>query len=169
VKTNGTAPTMIIFLANGEQMTTIAVSMKHREIAADSKCSDDGYHYEVTKLRKFDERARAAAGDWKDCLKFHNAVENGTDIDDDWDVDVIELRPDGIYVYDGGMPAKIKNDFYAIGSGSGYAIAAMHLGLSPAEAVALAAIYDPATGGEIEVWKLPDEKPKRQLFRRKKT
>jgi hypothetical protein len=149
-------------------MTTVAVSMKHREIAADSKCSTDGIQYSVSKLRSFDERARAAAGDWDDCLKFHLAVENGNEIDDDWDVDVIELRPDGIYVYEGGIPAKIKNEFFAIGSGSGYALAAMHLGLSPAEAVALAAVYDPATGGEIDVWRLPDEKPKRRIFGRKK-
>lgn len=144
-------------------MTTIAVSMKHREIAADSRCSDDGFSFMVTKLRTFENVARAAAGDWNNCLKFHEAIETGQDVDDDWDIDVIELRPEGIFVYEGKIPAKIKNGYYAIGSGSAYAIAAMRLGLSPKEAVALAAEFDPATGGEIEVWKLPDEvKPKRR-------
>lgn len=139
-------------------MTTVAASLKHRQIAADSKCSDDGYHYQVSKLRIFEDKAlaRAAAGNWDNCLKFHEAMELGNEIDEDLDLEVIELRADGIYVYEGKIPAKIKNDYYAIGSGSAYAIAAMRLGLTPAEAVALAAEFDPATGGQIDVWSLPE-------------
>lgn len=150
-------------------MTTVAASIKFREIAADSRCSDDSGHYLVHKLRTGQDYARGAAGEWTKCLKWHELMEKGGEADDDLDVEGIELRPDGIWVFEGIISgAKIKNEFFAIGSGAPYAIAAMHLGLSPREAVELAALYDPGTGGEIDVWKLPDDLPKRSFFRKKK-
>ena len=137
--------------------------MKFREIASDSKCSDDSSHYQVSKLRTGPDYARGAAGDWDKCIKFHELMDKGGEADDDLDIEAVELRPDGIYVYEGILTAtKIKNEFHAIGSGSHYAIAAMRLGLSPAEAVALAAEFDPGTGGQIDVWKLPATKRKRR-------
>jgi len=145
-------------------MTTVAASMKFREIAADSKCSDDSSHYLVPKLRFGEDYCRGAAGDWDKCIKFHELTDKGGEADDDLDIEAIELRPDGIYVYEGILTAvKIKNQFYAIGSGAPYALAAMRLGLSPKEAVAIAAEFDPGTGGEIDVWKLPEiTKPRRR-------
>lgn len=136
-------------------------------IAADSRCSDDSGHYLVSKLVKGSDFARGAAGDWDKCLKWHELMDKGGEADDDLDIEGIEIRQDGIWVFEGILTgAKIKNEFYAIGSGGQYAIAAMHLGLSPKDAVALAAQYDPATGGEIDVWTLPE--PKKSIFRRKK-
>jgi hypothetical protein len=151
-------------------MTTVAASMKFREIAADSKCSDDSSHYQVAKLRLSADSARGAAGDWDKCIKFHELMDKGGEADDDdLDIEAIELRPDGIYVYEGILTAtKIKNEFHAVGSGAHYALAAMRLGLSPAEAVSLAAEFDPGTGGQIDVWKLPEvEKLKPRRIRRK--
>jgi hypothetical protein len=64
----------------------------------------------------------------------------------------MELRADGIWVYESTIiPAHIKEPFYAIGTGSAYALAAMHLGKSPKEAVEIAALFDPATRGPIDV------------------
>jgi len=144
-------------------MTTVAASMKFKEIAADSKCSDDSSHYQVSKLRFGEDYARGAAGDWDKCIRFHELADKGGEADDDLDIEAIELRPDGIYVYEGILTAvRIKNEFYAIGSGAPYAMAAMRLGLSPKEAVAIAAEFDPGTGGEIDVWRLPETKKKRR-------
>jgi hypothetical protein len=74
-------------------------------------------------------------------------------------VTVLELRSDGIWIYESTIiPAKIKNDFYAIGTGAGYALAAMHLGLSPAEAVKLACLYDTSSHEPVDAMTLSGRK-----------
>lgn len=88
-------------------------------------------------------------------LKFFNTIENGGDLDSDCDIECMELRADGIYIYESTIiPARIKEPFYAIGTGSAYAMAALHMGASPREAVEIATLYDPATRGPIDVVKL---------------
>lgn len=148
-------------------MTTVAASLDFNEIAADSMCSGEGVHYLVTKLRQGKASVYGAAGDWDKILKFYDALETKGDLDSDCDIEVLELRHDGLWVYEGTViPARIKNRFYAIGTGAGYAIAAMHLGKSPREAVAIAALFDPGTGGPIDVLTLTGgsrAKPKRNI------
>jgi hypothetical protein len=140
-------------------MTTVAACFSKRQIAADSMCSGEGEHYLVQKLRYGKTSIFGAAGDWDEILKFYQAMEKDGELDSECDIDVLELRDDGIYVYSSCViPAKIKNDFFAIGSGSAYAIAAMHLGKTPAEAVAIAALYDPGTRGPIDVAELPKKR-----------
>lgn len=142
-------------------MTTIAACFSKRQIAADSMCSGEAEHYLVEKLRAGKTSIFGAAGDWDQILKFYQAIEKSGELDSECDIDVLELRDDGIYVYSSCIiPSKIKNDFYAVGSGAAYAIAAMYLGKSPAEAVAIAALYDPGTGGPIDVMELPKKKVK---------
>lgn len=133
-------------------MTTVAASLDCMEIAADSMCSGDDGHYLVEKLKRGKQSAFGAAGEWDKILKFYEAIEKGGELDSDCDIEVLELRHDGLWVYEGTIiPARIKNRFYAIGTGAGYAIAAMHLGKSPKEAVQIAALFDPGTGGPIDV------------------
>ena len=82
-------------------------------------------------------------------------LESGGDLDSDIDVTVLELRSDGIWIYESTIiPARIKNDAWAIGTGANFAIAAMHLGLSPAEAVKLACIYDTSSHEPVDAMKL---------------
>lgn len=144
-------------------MTTIAVSLDSMEMAADSRCSGDDGSYNVEKIRKGKDCYYAGAGDWEKLLRFYNALENlkeGAELDSEMDVEVIELREDGIYVYEGVLiPSKLKNRFFAVGTGANYAIAAMHMGANPEEAVKIAAVYDPATGGPIDVVRLTPAKP----------
>lgn len=136
-------------------MTTIAASFSFREIAADSMVTLESCHYQVTKLRRGSHSVFGAAGDWDACLKFLGALEAENLADIETDISVIELRRDGIWVYEGSItPAKIKNDFYAIGTGANYAIAAMRLGCTPTEAVAIACEFDPQSRGPIDTLKL---------------
>ena len=136
-------------------MTTVAASLTHMEIAADSMCSGADTFYLVEKLRRGKLSVYGAAGDWDKILKFYEALENKGDLDSECDVEVLELRADGIWIYESTIiPARIKNNFYAIGSGAGYALAALHLGKSPREAVEIAALFDPGTRGPIDVMKL---------------
>jgi ATP-dependent protease HslVU (ClpYQ) peptidase subunit len=152
-------------------MTTIAARFSTLEIASDSQVSGDDIKYHVEKLRRGVASIYGGAGDWDKLLAAFQALESGkTELEDDCDVELIELRHDGIWVYEGTLiPAKIKNDHYAIGTGAGYAIAAMHLGKSPKEAVEIAAIYDPGTGGPIDCWTLGpcslDLEPKKKAAR----
>ena len=149
-------------------MTTIAASLAHKEIAADSMCSGEGAFYSVCKLRQWKDGVAGAAGDWVQILKFFNAIEKGGDLDSDCDVECMELRAEGIYIYESALiPARIKEPFYAIGTGSAYAMAAMHLGKSPREAVEIAALYDPATRGPIDVMRIGDSNGGKATSRRK--
>jgi ATP-dependent protease HslVU (ClpYQ) peptidase subunit len=49
------------------------------------------------------------------------------------------------------IPVQYEREFFAVGSGRDYAMAAMHLGKSAPAAVAIAAIFDVDTGGEVLV------------------
>lgn len=147
-------------------MTTVAASLDFMEIAADSMCSGDDIHYLVDKLRKGKVSVYGSAGDWDKILKFYEALEGKGELDSDCDIEVLELRHDGLWVYEGTLiPARLKNRFYAIGTGAGYALAAMHLGKSPREAVQIAALFDPGTGGPIDVLKLEGSRAKNKSNR----
>jgi len=136
-------------------MTTIAVRFSTMEMAADSLISGDGFSYNAQKFRKLRSSVIGAAGDWHHVLQFFDRLKKKKPLDNDCDICAIELRRDGIYVYESTIiPTKIQQDFYAIGTGAGYAIASMHYGKSPLEAVELASLYDPNTKGPIEVVKL---------------
>jgi hypothetical protein len=140
-------------------MTTIAAKASTGEIAADSMVSGDDSFYLVEKLRSGQTSVYGGCGDWDKLLTFYNSLESGSGLDSDTDVTVLELRSDGIWIYESTIiPAKIKNDFWAIGTGANFAIAAMHLGLTPAEAVKLACLYDTSSHEPIDVMTLSGRK-----------
>lgn len=47
------------------------------------------------------------------------------------------------------VPIPVEDKFQAVGSGADYALCAMYLGKTAAEAVAIAAIFDAYTGGDV--------------------
>lgn len=143
-------------------MTTIAARFSTLEIAADSMVSSDDSFYCVEKLRRGRVSIYGGCGDWDKLLKFYQAIESGGELDSDCEVTILELRHDGLWVYESTIiPAKIKNDFWAVGTGANYAIAGMHLGLSPAEAVKLACQYDTSSNEPIDSLTLEPKKPRR--------
>ena len=136
-------------------MTTIAASLDYQLIAADTRCSTDGWMVNVSKLRTGPKTAFGAAGTWEQILKFYAAIEQNAELGTETDVEVLELRSDALYLYNGSLICyPIKERFWAIGTGAGYAIAAMHLGKDPMEAVRIASLFDPGTGGEIETMRI---------------
>jgi hypothetical protein len=145
-------------------MTTIAAQFSTKEIAADRMISGDGLQYAVIKLKKRKSSFIGAAGEWHQILEFYRRLSTKKPLDNDFDIVAIELRNTGIWVYENSIiPMKIEQDFYAIGTGSGYAMAAMHLGKSPREAVEIAALYDPGTRGPIDVLKLGSGRGKKNI------
>jgi len=140
-------------------MTTIAACASTAIIASDSMVSGDDSFYLVSKLRVGKNSIYGACGDWDKCLKMLQVLESGGELDSDMDVTVLELRFDGkdngLWIYEGTIiPARIKNDFWAIGTGANFAIAGMHLGLSPAEAVKLACQYDTSSHEPVDEMRL---------------
>jgi hypothetical protein len=136
-------------------VTTVAARFSTLEIAADSCVSGDDSHYLIEKLRRGKDSIYGGCGDFEKLLKFYQTIESGGDLDSDTDVTILELRHDGIWIYESCIiPARIKNDFWAVGTGANYAIAAMHLGKTPREAVEIAAMFDPGTSAPIDCLKL---------------
>lgn len=136
-------------------MTTVAARFSTLEIAADSMVSGDDSFYLVEKLRVGKTSIYGGCGDWDKLLKFYQSIESGGEVDSDMDVTVLELRNDGIWIYESTIiPARIKNDFWAVGTGANFAIAAMHLGKSPKEAVEIACLYDTSSHPPIDHLKL---------------
>jgi len=132
-------------------MTTIAASLSTLEIAADRMVSGDDSFYLTSKLRRGQNKIYGACGDWDKCLKMLKAIRYRKNIDTEIDVTVLMLKHDGIWIFESSIiPVRIENDFFSIGTGAGYAMGAMHLGKSPAEAVEIAALYDPNTRGPVE-------------------
>lgn len=115
--------------------------------------------FSVGKVRAVGTGLVGAAGSWTDVLKFWEVVlkrkrKDGI-LHDNSELEAIELHPTGIYLYEAnGARYPIKDQFYAVGSGAPYALGAMAMGASPEEAVAIAARFDPNTGGELEVFNL---------------
>lgn len=136
-------------------MTTVAARFSTLEIAADSCVSGDDSHYLIEKLRRGKDSIYGGCGDFEKLLKFYQTIESSGDLDSDTDVTILELRHNGIWIYESCIiPARIKNDFWAVGTGANYAIAAMHLGKTPREAVEIAAMFDPGTSAPIDYLKL---------------
>lgn len=137
-------------------MTTIAAKFSTLEIAADSMISDDGVFYATEKLRRGKKGIYGACGDFHQMLRAYELIEKKKkEWNNEFDFEVLELRKDGIYIYESCLiPVKIKHDYWAIGSGSPYAIAAMRMGASPAEAVAIACEFDTSSRPPIDVLKL---------------
>lgn len=69
---------------------------------------------------------------------------------------VVEPNGDAFYWNDGRtFTGPIQADYYAIGSGQQTALAALTLGKSAAEAIELAILLDPWTGGDVRTLEHP--------------
>ncbi len=136
-------------------MTTIAANFLTGEMAADSMVSSDDSYYLINKLRRGKGCIYGGAGDFEKLLKFYQVLDQGGDLDSDTDISILMLNAQGLWVYESSViPVPIKNSFFAIGTGAGYAMGAMHLGKSPREAVEIACLYDTSSHGPIDEMKL---------------
>lgn len=140
-------------------MTCVVASIKHGCIASDTRCSSDNAMVSVNKIRRIGRSLIGAAGDWTDVLKFWDMIEKkkkkDTGLNENSELEAIELSAGGIYLYEAnGVRYLVKDEYFAIGSGGPYAMGAMAMGATPEEAVAIAARFDPNTGGAVEVMQL---------------
>lgn len=149
-------------------MTTIVVRFSTKEIASDSMVSSDESFFSTKKLRQTKNGIMGGCGDLDKLLKMYTAIEKKKRLDEVIDVSVLELRYDGIWIYEGThTPVKIDQDFYAIGTGAGYAMGALHCGRSVKEACEIACMYDTSSRGPIEYMVLEEKRGKPRTRARK--
>jgi hypothetical protein len=137
-------------------MTTIAAKFSTLEIAADTMVSDDSCFYRASKLRFGKDCIYGGCGDWDKVLKAFAAIDaNSPDWDSDLDIQILELRKDGLFIYEGiSIPTKIDNDVWAIGTGAQWFLGAYYACGDFMKAMQIACENDTSSRAPIEHHKL---------------
>ena len=136
-------------------MTTIACDLS--VMAGDSQLTDEVCKSHCRKVWKHKGVCIGVAGTYHECTEFISWYRGGMkgDLPNMTDVHALMLTKDGIWLFDGtAKPYKLTDRFMAIGSGAQAALAAMHMGAGPKEAVGIASMVDAYTGGQIQTRKL---------------
>jgi len=109
----------------------------------------------AVKLYRLDDEIVGLSGKLDECVNYMAWYRGESENPPGGDIEVVHLREDGIYTGNAPGYNLFKVDApYTIGSGEGIAMGAMVAGVSPADAVRIAAKYDIYTGGRIRVMKL---------------
>ena len=141
-------------------MTTIAYA--HGVLVADSQVSSADRIFRTVKILALpDGSLFGGAGGLADILKVRAWASKGyrgdpPEMSDKASFECLHIKADGkLWLVDDDLtPMEFIGDYIALGSGSPYAMAAMYLGKSPQEAVAVAAEFDPATSLPIHELRL---------------
>lgn len=144
-------------------MTTVAFDGE--TMAADTLATDAWGMKEITLEKIWQNKwlLIGCAGEFGQIARWLVHLDIETDIDDlirdgyppyskesnDPALMVVDRLTRRIYRHAGGSFKATHYQYFAIGSGRDFAMAAMHLGKSAREAVAVAAHFDNNTGGEI--------------------
>jgi hypothetical protein len=137
-------------------MTTIVANRKG--MAADRRGTSNPV-FKMTKLFRVNGSIIGITGNVEQALRFvewRRTPEGKPTFNEASNIEVLELTADGRIIYWGaemvGIP--IENEFYALGTGAMAAMGAMSMGASPKRAVAVAALWDAATGPDVQVMTL---------------
>lgn len=144
-------------------MTTIACTLT--EMSADTAVVNSGPLYHADKIFRIGLSLYGTAGDSYMCLAFiewlksakrsPQALQKQIAIEHRDEIAVMELRPGGIYLWNGwGIAERIHEKYYAIGSGSMVAIHALARGESTSDAIRAAMKWDENTDAPIQTEKL---------------
>ena len=147
-------------------MTTIAVNREC--MAADTRVSTGGAHYHANKIFRIGCSLFGTAGDGDMGLvmiDWLRTARNRQRLYKEWadyersEVWLVELNPGGIYLWTGwGVPERLNEERFAIGSGQLAALQALDSGLSPEDAVRSSIRYDQYSGEPLQVeYLLPPE------------
>lgn len=149
-------------------MTTIAATLEM--MAADQFVTYAPSYHGDTKIWVAKGSIWGAAGDVDVCQRFKNWTlgkekrPKTTDPEDKESskLEALQLSPKGLFLYVGDSPPDpVKEPFYAIGSGAGYAVGAMSMGASLEQAVEVAAKWDSNTRLPFNCIELKNIKKKR--------
>jgi 20S proteasome alpha/beta subunit len=138
-------------------MTVIAWDGK--TLAADKRSTNMGLIHTVTKIFRVRGALVAIDGDFAQGLLMVEWIRNGCDpdtfpesqSDDDKWTNITVADKDGIHVYEQTpCPIHFEDKIYASGSGRDFALAAMHLGKTAAEACEVASIFHSGCGNGVD-------------------
>lgn len=132
-------------------MTTVAA--KDGVMACDSQVTGS-FGCPAQKIRKSGDIIIGFAGDWIAGAYFAdyylNPLTDPPERDSDDDIDLLVLKPSGIYLVDYRFrEVRICGHHYAIGSGAQAAMVAMNMGADAKEAIKQAMKVDDWTGGRV--------------------
>lgn len=139
-------------------MTTIAWDGK--TLAGDKQTTDVDMRMRTTKVVRIGNLLVGGSGNAGRIRAMHEWIANGRKPEalpsfqnsDSDSVKLLVVDQGQLFMYDvGHCPIPIENPFYAVGSGRDFAMAAMHLGLSAADAVKVSAAFDVGTSPEVDV------------------
>ncbi len=143
-------------------MTTVV--FKDGIIATDSMISSGGEILGTTKKIIHAENGNIILGAGstnaiETFIKFYNLQEYNKDIlkSESNRIDIIVINPltKEIIMYDDELIAHVyEADAYALGSGRAYALGALAAGVSPEEAILIAAKYDKSTDTNVQLLKI---------------
>ena len=111
-----------------------------------------------------------AAGDAEHCIRFQSWTKGRgarprvkePDDPEGARFEALQLSPKGLFLYiNDSPPDAVKEPYYAIGSGSGYAIGALSMGATLEQSIEVAAKWDSGTRGPFDSIQLGDAKAKR--------
>jgi 20S proteasome alpha/beta subunit len=138
-------------------MTTLAY--RDGELATDSRITIDNMI--VSDRRKKVHRLKdgsivAWAGNVQDGERLMKALRSkNAEMPELGEISALHLRADGtLWLYEGSVWAKQDPGYYATGSGSAYAFAAMDAGASAKDAIRIAIKRDASSGGRVQSLKL---------------
>lgn len=143
-------------------MTVIVCNRK--EMSCDSRSSyENGEFYTCDdKIERIGAALIGCAGSIDAIFKFlewYRTKGERPSFDGEDRVEVVELDKDGIWSYSNSTyRMKVCDPFFAIGSGSMAARAAMLCGKSPKEAIAIAIRCDKNSGGPVRTFSLKVDK-----------
>lgn len=143
-------------------MTTIAY--RDGVMAADSQVTSGNRKLRTSKARRLKGGGLiGGTGNLAHVLKLFRWADGGLRRgnkpefpDGGADAECLLVKADGtVWLLDEELePMQFEDPFLAIGSGGPYAMAAMECGRTPEEAVEVAAKFDAATSGPVQVWRL---------------
>jgi ATP-dependent protease HslVU (ClpYQ) peptidase subunit len=136
-------------------MTTIVATV---EIMASDRRVTGGPMFKATKIQRIKGSIYGGAGNLEQIIKMFEWFRN-PDMKPDWkfqpEFEILQLSPEGLFVWGCEMIAvPVGMPYYAIGSGSHYALGALECGAPPADAIRVAHKFDPYTGREVQIHKL---------------
>ena len=141
-------------------MTTIVADARTGTLVSDSKVTAGSVWFPAKKITRFKGELIGLAGEanleeaW---LNWYTGGRKGKAPNDE-DLCILILRKHGLVYFDvGSTEIIVARDFHAIGSGASAALGAMLAGKTAEEAVAIAILVDPQSGGDIQVFNLKDD------------
>lgn len=142
-------------------MTTIIADCRTGTMVSDSKVTAGTVWFPAKKVVRHKDELIGLAGEANKEEAWLNWYTNGRKgkAPNDEDLAVLILRKTGLFYVDvDSTEIQVMREFHAIGSGAPAAMGALLAGKTAEEAVAIAILVDPDSGGDIQLFSLTKDK-----------